>query len=135
MASIAALTSKPHVARVWVEGDEHGDAIAELREQSIDAVKRDDYETAARIGREIAALKALPHKPAHWELRETGESEAAYFARLTRDEQRAYLTEWTVLVYTTGGGRKIAGQDKGPLEVEVITTPPFADQVETKTEA
>lgn len=91
-----------HSERVFIPGDDRSDEIARLNEAGAAAIRASDYRTAMAAMEEAARLDALPGVAPHWEDKTTDQSEAAYFAGLSRDKQREYLSTWQITATREG---------------------------------
>ena len=66
-----------HRDRVFVAGDDRSDQIAKLDERGANAMRKGEYDEAMAAMAEAKTLRELPAVAAHWDVRETGQSEAA----------------------------------------------------------
>jgi DNA invertase Pin-like site-specific DNA recombinase len=88
-----AANLMPHPERVFVAGDSISDEIARIAERGSEAMLKGDLVLAQECMSKMADLKSQPRVAPHWEERDSGITEADYFASLTRDEQREYLAK------------------------------------------
>jgi DNA invertase Pin-like site-specific DNA recombinase len=99
-----AANLMPHEDLVFIPGDDASDQIAKLRERGADAMRAGDYASATAAMQEASELEAQPRVAPHWERRDTGMTEADYFASLTRDGQREYLSKHEIVAGWSDAG-------------------------------
>jgi DNA invertase Pin-like site-specific DNA recombinase len=103
VTEVMLLNADPHVARVFIPGDDKSDEIGKLRQAAMNAYLRDDREEFARLDSEANALESQPGTVAHWEERETGQTMGEHFASLSLDERRAELRQnWVITAEMVG---------------------------------
>ena len=73
----------PHTERVFVAGDDRSDEIGKLRQAAMTAYLNDDRAEFERLDSEARELEGEAGTVAHWEERETGQTEGEYFSRLS----------------------------------------------------
>lgn len=100
---IIGTMDKPHIDRVFVPGDDNSDRIAKAQERGAAAMRAGNYQAAMEAMREAEQIEAEPRTAARWDMRETGQTEAEFFAGLDLDGQREYLARWDVLPVTAKG--------------------------------
>lgn len=93
----------PHYERVFIAGDTLSDEIAAIAQRGSDAMLRGDLTEAQACMATMAELRSQPRVAPHWESRETGMTEADYFASLTRDERREYLSRSEIIAEMCDG--------------------------------
>jgi DNA invertase Pin-like site-specific DNA recombinase len=96
VTAMASSNPNPHTDRVFIPGDDQADQIEALKLSLDSATNRAESNS---IWDAIEALETQPSVSAHWEDKETGQTEGDYFTGLDSKAQREYLAR---LQFTAG---------------------------------
>lgn len=88
----------PHLERTWVEGSNWDDEISNIKYTMREAVDSESFDELPALQAKLAELRSRESTPGHYEMTDTGITEAEYFTSLDAGQRREYLAKRDIRV-------------------------------------